>query len=133
MSVRISQILLCLHYSICSRAAGKSPKECEAALTTQASRLDYEVSESRRNLPSPARENHGLPELDSSRRAPFIEDTLNLKADILNTIGDLLPYVLRNAANEDKKVRALTSIYEMLDTIGIPPKIFGLKINKIAS
>ncbi len=94
MSVRISQILALFAFiPIVHAQPAKSPNDCEAALTTQASRLDYEVSDLEGTYLALLEKIHGLPELDSSRRAPFIEDTLNLKADILNTIGDLLPYV----------------------------------------
>lgn len=61
-------------------------------------------------------------EVESAHAVSYVKEVLALKAQILNNVFRLLPTV--------EKPETLDSIYQMLETLGIPPKSYGLVIDK---
>lgn len=54
---------------------------------------------------------------------------LNMKAELLNQITDLLPSVL-SLSDPARKIQMISSIYHILDTVGVPIQVFGLQVDE---
>lgn len=54
---------------------------------------------------------------------------LNMKAELLNRITNLIPFVLR-LPDRERKIQMISSIYHILDTVGVPAQVFGLQVDE---
>jgi hypothetical protein len=103
--------------------AAKSP-DCSALLKTQARAVDYAASDLEGTFLALVEKVQSAGEIPAARREYFIRDVLNMKAALLNQIGDLLPFLLR------EKPEMIPTVYAMLDSIGVPPKLYGLEVDE---
>jgi hypothetical protein len=103
--------------------AAKSP-DCSSVLKTQPRVIDYAASDLEGTFLALVEKVQSAAEVPAARREYFIRDVLNMKAALLNQIGDLLPFLLR------EKPEMIPTVYAMLDSIGVPPKIYGLEVDE---
>jgi hypothetical protein len=55
---------------------------------------------------------------------------LSMKAEILNDVFSILPYVTAFPMEEARRDRLLNSLYQIVDTMGIPGDIYGLEVGE---
>lgn len=110
-------------------------KSCGDLLTTKAPEqpktpLDYEMSDLEGLFFTYLAKMQAANEVSPSRLQYFMKDMLSMKAEILNDVMSILPYVAASPMDKARQARLLDSIYQIIDTMGIPASIYGFKIDK---
>ncbi len=101
--------------------------DCTALLSNRASPVDFELSDLEGSF-------LGLVQMAQTGSAPerseyFVRDLLNSKADVLNQVTDVLPKVAMGMPEGAARTRALGTLYRMVETLGIAPATWGLKLD----
>lgn len=134
--------VLALSIAILSSFASASPnykvtvsfKSCQDSLSSappaapEFTPLDYELSDLEGTFFAFLEKVQSSGSVPAARAEYFLKDVLSLKADILNQVFDLLPQVIRSPMDPAKKARAMNSIYQIVDSLGIPAQVFGFRI-----
>lgn len=110
-------------------------KSCGDLLTTKAPEqpqtpLDYYVSDLEGLFFTYLAKMQAANEVSPSRLQYFLKDMLSMKAEILNDVMSILPYVAASPMNEAHRANLLSSIYDIVDTMGVPGSIYGFKIDE---
>ncbi len=104
-----------------------SPPKTEPAQYTQ---LDYVMSDLEGLFYIYIQKLQGADDVEASRTDSFLKDLLSMKAEILNEVVSLLPFVLNADIDEAKQGRMVNSIYQIVDSMGIPTSVYGLSLDE---
>lgn len=123
-------VRIAIAVSLLSIAQGASAKDtskevqshCSKLLTSQPTTADYALSDLEGMFFDVIKKMQAADELTPARVEAYIKDILNMKAQVLNRALQLLPVA--------QKPETVASIYQILETFGIPPGFYGLEINK---
>jgi hypothetical protein len=111
---------------------GKSCEELVAVAAPAKSYtgLDYAVSDLEGLFFIYLEKMQNVNEVPVSRLEYVLKDLLNLKAEILNDAMWTLPQVAVSGMEEERKNNLLNSIYQIIDTMGVPAQVYGFQIDK---
>jgi hypothetical protein len=110
-------------------------KSCSDLLTNKAPEqprtpLDYHISDLEGLFFTYLAKMQTANEVPGPRLQYFLKDVLSMKAEILNDVTSILPYVAASPMDEGRRANLLNSIYEIVETMGVPGSIFGFKIDE---
>lgn len=114
-------VLLLLSQGAQARIQEETAEKCAQLLSQQPSPLDYAVSDLEGLFLTLVQKVQSVHQVPASRREIFIKDILNMKAEALNRVMSILPMV--------KKAETLDSIYLIIDSLGVPPAMYGLTLD----
>lgn len=108
-------------------------KSCGELLTVTApaktyTELDYAMSDLEGLFFKYLEQMQNIDQTPESRLEYAFKDLLNLKAEILNDVISVLPYVAVSTMEEARKNKLLNSVYQIIDTMGIPAKVYGFQV-----
>lgn len=118
--------------SVQAKDTSKDPEECEQALHSSGPIpvLDYAVSDLEGLFFAYLKKLQAYENVSSNGTDLYIKEVLSMKAEVLNRVGDLLLPVAYSPMPDEKRTRMISSIFQMIDTLGLPAKIFGFEINE---
>lgn len=119
--IAIAMSLLCISQGALAKDTTEEAARC-AELLSKPTAVDYALSDLEGLFFDVVKKAQDGDHLTPSRAEAYIKDFLNMKAQLLNRIIGLLPAA--------EKPEMVASIYQMLDTLGVPPALYGLKLDE---
>jgi len=119
--IAIAMSLLCITRGALAKDTTEEAARC-AQLLSNPTPVDYALSDLEGLFFDVVKKAQSGDELTPARAEAYIKDFLNMKAQLLNRIMQLLPVT--------QKPEMVASIYQMLDTLGVPPAVYGLKLDE---
>ena len=104
--------------------------DCSAMLSATSPAIDYEVSDLEGLYLDLLEKVQKLPEAEPSRIEYLLKEILNMKASFLNDAGLLVQQVLTTVPDSQRKNALLADMYQMIASLGVPPKNYGLILNR---
>lgn len=115
-------VLLCISQSAFARVTTEEEREACAQFLSQSSRpIDYAFSDLEGLFFDLIKKVQASNEVPQDRAEFYVKDVLSMKAQVLNNVMYLLAAV--------EKPETLGSIYQMLDSLGVDPEMYGLKLD----
>jgi|GEM_PF-3286363 len=112
-----------------AKSLNTNASNCADMLEPQAPILDYALSDLEGTFFDLVQKVQNFDEISPSRHEYLIKDILSMKANVLNQITNVLPMVIQSSKDHPKRARVLASIYQIIDTFGLPPAMYGLKLD----
>lgn len=125
------QLLVMALLSPCALALPKNAtaKDCSGVLSTQRPPLDYAISDYEGLFLELLLKVQSAVDMPTDRHEYLLTEILHLKAQVLNRTVQLLPLFLR-VPDEQKRHRIIGSVYQILDSLGVSPEVYGLQIDQ---
>ena len=121
-------VMALLSPSVLALPKSTTAEDCLILLSTQPRPVDYAISDYEGLYLELLQKVQSAVDMPHDRHEYLLTEILYLKAQVLNRTAQLLPVLLR-MPDQQKKVRVLASVYQILDSLGIPPEMYGLKLD----
>jgi hypothetical protein len=123
-------VLVLFSQGVLAKAPQGTNKDCSFLLLTQASPLEYELSDAEGVYLELIQKVQSIYEIRTERMESYIKDILALKAQVLNAFIYLIPRVNMQFESGPEKARVLSSIFQMITYLGVSPKSYGLEMDE---
>lgn len=101
----------------------------EAPAKPQYTSLDYAMSDLVGLFFTYLEKMQNVNETPPSRFEYVLKDMLSMKAEILNDVVMILPQVAVSSMDESRKNLLLNTLYQIIDTMGIPAQVYGFQVD----
>lgn len=123
-------LLLVISQGALAKTMKYPARDCSLLLSPDAPALDFALSDLEGSFLELVKKVQNAGQVPADRVDPFIKDVLNMKASLLNDIFGLLPMVMLSTDEGPKRARVIGLFYQILDSLGVPPQIYGLAANE---
>jgi hypothetical protein len=122
-------VMVLLSPSALALPKNATTKNCSDILATQRPPIDYAISDYEGLFLDLLKKVQFSVDMPPDRYEYLITEILHMKAQVLNRTMQLMPLFMR-ITDRQKKVRILASVYHIIDSLGVSPEIYGLKLNE---
>lgn len=118
--------------SVQAKDTSKDPEECAQALSSSGPIpvLNYAMSDLEGLFFAYLAKLQAYENVSTAGADLYAKEVLSMKAEVLNRVGDLLPHAALSPMPETQRSRMISSIFQMIDTLGMPSKIYGFEVNE---
>lgn len=122
-------VMVLLSPSALALPKNATTKNCSDILATQRPPIDYAISDYEGLFLDLLKKVQFVVDMPPDRHEYLMTEILHMKAQVLNRTMQLMPLFVR-ITDTQKKVRVLASVYQILDSVGVSPAIYGLQLDK---